>query len=187
MRRIAIFLTALLLTPVFSQSAKAASGEFQSSRGGSTTSGARTPRAGVSGIPRTGIPRTGLPRGQFPRSGFPRTGFGRPGFRGGIGGGVIIGAPLLAPIDPFWPYYDNYAYPYGVPDYGAPYPPEFYAPPQAYLPPATVYAPAPSEGPSQQIWYYCQDPMGYYPYVQNCNNNWQTVPASVLPPPTPQQ
>jgi hypothetical protein len=29
--------------------------------------------------------------------------------------------------------------------------------------------------------------MGYYPYVQNCNSNWQAVPASVLPPPTPQQ
>ena len=40
--------------------------------------------------------------------------------------------------------------------------------------------------PPQQIWYYCQDPMRYYPTVQNCNSNWQVVPGSVLPPPNPQ-
>lgn len=29
-----------------------------------------------------------------------------------------------------------------------------------------------------QIWYYCSDPAGYYPYVTQCNTGWQTVPAS---------
>ncbi|MFL5268562.1 MAG: hypothetical protein ACJ8AH_18540 [Stellaceae bacterium] len=31
---------------------------------------------------------------------------------------------------------------------------------------------------SSQIWYYCSDPAGYYPYVTQCNTGWQTVPAS---------
>jgi hypothetical protein len=26
--------------------------------------------------------------------------------------------------------------------------------------------------------HYCSDPAGYYPYVTQCNTNWQTVPAS---------
>ncbi|MBV8338255.1 MAG: hypothetical protein JO358_23055 [Alphaproteobacteria bacterium] len=29
-----------------------------------------------------------------------------------------------------------------------------------------------------QTWYYCSDPAGYYPYVEQCNTDWQTVPAS---------
>ena len=32
--------------------------------------------------------------------------------------------------------------------------------------------------PYYQTWYYCSDPAGYYPYVTQCNNGWQTVPAS---------
>jgi hypothetical protein len=31
--------------------------------------------------------------------------------------------------------------------------------------------PAPS-----YYWYYCEDPPGYYPYVQDCNVDWQPVP-----------
>jgi hypothetical protein len=29
-----------------------------------------------------------------------------------------------------------------------------------------------------QYWYYCSDPAGYYPYVQQCNVQWQPVPPS---------
>ena len=29
-----------------------------------------------------------------------------------------------------------------------------------------------------QYWYYCSDPPGYYPYVTQCNVQWQPVPAS---------
>jgi len=50
------------------------------------------------------------------------------------------------------PYYD-----YGYPDYGS------YGYSQSY---------------AAQYWYYCQDPAGYYPYVQQCSTTWQTVPAS---------
>jgi hypothetical protein len=28
-----------------------------------------------------------------------------------------------------------------------------------------------------QYWYYCQNPAGYYPYIQQCSTNWQPVPA----------
>jgi hypothetical protein len=31
---------------------------------------------------------------------------------------------------------------------------------------------------SSQIWYYCSEPAGYYPYVAQCNTGWQAVPAS---------
>jgi hypothetical protein len=32
-------------------------------------------------------------------------------------------------------------------------------------------------GPYTQYW-YCDNPEGYYPYVQQCNTGWQTVPAN---------
>jgi hypothetical protein len=58
------------------------------------------------------------------------------------------------------PYYD-YGYGYGYPDYG--------------------YGNYDSSGYGQsyasQYWYYCQNPAGYYPYVQQCTTNWQPVPA----------
>jgi hypothetical protein len=31
-------------------------------------------------------------------------------------------------------------------------------------------APAPA-----YYWYYCTNPAGYYPYVQNCNDAWMAV------------
>lgn len=74
-------------------------------------------------------------------------------------------------------------YPYGYP---APY----------YYPPAVVTAPAappqyieqgpngpvPVPGPDgvapqQGWWYHCDQPEGYYPYVQSCPGGWQRIPA----------
>ena len=34
----------------------------------------------------------------------------------------------------------------------------------------TAAAPAPSN-----YWYYCTEPAGYFPYVQNCNRAWIPV------------
>jgi hypothetical protein len=31
---------------------------------------------------------------------------------------------------------------------------------------------------ASQTWYYCSDPVGYYPYVTQCEAAWQPVPAS---------
>jgi hypothetical protein len=55
------------------------------------------------------------------------------------------------------PGYDWYAY-YDAPVY--PYP-------------AYPYA----AGPVPSLWYYCQNPAGYYPYVQQCAGPWQPVAA----------
>ncbi|MDD2851213.1 MAG: hypothetical protein PHY09_04840 [Desulfuromonadaceae bacterium] len=55
--------------------------------------------------------------------------------------------------------------------------------------PDTVYiqpAPPPVSSVVQIYWYYCQNPMGYYPYVKECSTGWMKVvpkvPQSVLPP-----
>lgn len=34
-----------------------------------------------------------------------------------------------------------------------------------------------SYGGAAQYWYYCQNPPGYYPYIQRCSVNWQPVRA----------
>jgi hypothetical protein len=56
----------------------------------------------------------------------------------------------------YYPYGWDYAPDYGYYDYGQDY--------------GQPYA--------GQYWYYCSDPGGYYPYVTQCNTQWQTVPAS---------
>jgi len=65
------------------------------------------------------------------------------------------------------PYWGPYAYPYGYP-YG--YPPTVVAP-------STELSVAP---PPPASWYYCENPTGYYPYVQQCPGGWRPVA------PTPQ-
>jgi hypothetical protein len=57
-------------------------------------------------------------------------------------------------------------------------PPNNYAPPYNY-PPSGGYSqppmPQPAPGP---VWYYCDNPQGYYPYVQSCGSGWRQVPAT---------
>lgn len=61
-------------------------------------------------------------------------------------------------------------------------------PPPAPPPPEAGYVPPPppfAQTVVQSYWYYCQNPMGYYPYVRECPNGWMKVvpkvPQSVLP------
>jgi hypothetical protein len=68
-----------------------------------------------------------------------------------------------------------------------------------YDPVDTAIAAQPSPEPALvSYWYYCTDPAGYYPYVQNCTKPWipvapQSVPSAPAPsanpvapsPPTP--
>jgi hypothetical protein len=76
----------------------------------------------------------------------------------------LVAAPALAQV--IYPY----PYPYGYP-YVAPAP--VYVPPP---PPPVVVAPA-APAPRPQSWYYCDNPKGYYPYVQNCSGPWREVQA----------
>jgi hypothetical protein len=79
-------------------------------------------------------------------------------------------------LDPFlfgpWYYPGPYGYPY--PPYGYPYPPVVSVPatPPVYIERAEVEAPASQASAS---WYYCANPQGYYPYVENCPGGWQAV------------
>jgi hypothetical protein len=78
------------------------------------------------------------------------------------------------------PYYYGYG-PY------APYP--YYYGPTVGAPAQTEYVEQGSmrAAPQQQAqasWYYCADPQGYYPYVQQCRAGWQRV--SPTPPGTQQ-
>jgi len=96
-----------------------------------------------------------------------------------------------------WYYYDAPVYPYPmiVSEYAVPAappvvvqpPPVVVQPPPAVVvqqPPAVVVPPAPPPAPpppqlqpQQQVWYYCDNPAGYYPYVPSCPTQFRPVPA----------
>lgn len=85
--------------------------------------------------------------------------------------------------------------------------PGYYGPPAYYYPPPVYYSPPPTvvevpvapptyieRTPVQQqstgVWYYCANPKGYYPYVQNCPGGWRPVtptPPADPGPASPQQ
>jgi hypothetical protein len=54
--------------------------------------------------------------------------------------------------------------------------------------PTTYIEAAPAaEAASAANYYYCADPAGYYPYIQNCSKPWmQVVPQNVPSVPAPQ-
>ena len=68
---------------------------------------------------------------------------------------VVVGPPL---------------YPYG------------YYPPPVVVQQAPVYV-QPQEEP--YYWYYCEDPKGYYPYIQNCPGGWMKVEPNTNPQTAP--
>jgi hypothetical protein len=72
---------------------------------------------------------------------------------------------------------------YGPPPYVyAPPPAVVYAPPPTVVvaPPPTVYVtPSAPPPPQPAVWYYCDNPQGYYPYVSTCGTPWRQV----QPPP----
>ena len=89
--------------------------------------------------------------------GGPGFGHGGPGFR--HGGPGFLGPRLGVSI---WPYWDPYWAPYDTP-------------PIVVAPPPQVYV-----EPAPPTWYYCANPPGYYPYVQQCPGGWQ--PVTPTPP-----
>ena len=69
-------------------------------------------------------------------------------------------------VGPTWYYYPAPVYPF----------PDPYQPPIAVLPPGQAL-------PS--YWYYCPNPVGYYPYVAACATGWQRVAANSASGPPP--
>lgn len=67
------------------------------------------------------------------------------------------------------PFYDPFWSPYRWPGY--------YAPPVVAVPvsPPTYIERAPAPAAPQEYWYWCSDPQGYYPTVQQCPGGWQPV------------
>jgi hypothetical protein len=67
------------------------------------------------------------------------------------------------------------------PWWGSPYYYPYPAPPVVVQPPPVYEQPAPApQAPA--YWYYCQNPQGYYPYVQQCPNGWMQVVPPATPP-----
>lgn len=76
--------------------------------------------------------------------------------------------------NPFWPYAMAQPFYY------------MYAPPQQPIviqQQPTTYVQQPET--RQYYWYWCQDPAGYYPYVQQCKQQWMQVVPQTAPPGTP--
>ncbi len=73
-------------------------------------------------------------------------------------------------------------YPYGYP-FAVGYPVTTYAPvvitstpiPQTYIQQEPVVEAAAQPAPAVNYWYYCTQPAGYFPYVQNCTQPWMKV------------
>ena len=81
------------------------------------------------------------------------------GHRFGHGGHGFIGPSFGVSV---WPYWDSYWAPYAVPSVFVTPPPQVYV------------------QPTPPTWYYCDDPQGYYPYVQQCPSGWR--PVAPIPP-----
>lgn len=95
---------------------------------------------------------------------------------GGWHSGVYVGVGGF--YDPWWPgYYPGYWGPAYYPYYADP--------------PVTVIQQAPiAQAPVVQappVYYYCDNPGGYYPYVQQCSLPWRQVPAQPQPAAPPHQ
>ena len=86
----------------------------------------------------------------------------------GSGVGLYFGWPWYDwPYAYNRPYYDPYYYPYGYYNSGLNYSNGYYPP--------DITGPGPVPVGN---WYHCDDPAGYYPYVPNCNHEWQLVAAA---------
>jgi len=72
----------------------------------------------------------------------------------------------------------------GFPAPDAPYPPGPYPgkPPRTF--PGGAPLPDRASGPPRPwpVWYYCDQPGGYYPYVKVCTHDWQRLPVAPPPP-----
>ena len=85
-------------------------------------------------------------------------------------------------VGPYWaPYWDPY-WAYGYPPAVATVPPQVYVQPAPQTPAQPGLEQSPVQPYGQPSWYYCDDPQGYYPYVQQCPGGWRPVAPT---PPSP--
>ena len=78
----------------------------------------------------------------------------------------------------WWWVIGDFWYPYARPVY--PYPTQYY-PSTVVVEQAPALPPSPpvvQAQPQASVWYYCDNPSGYYPYVPECRNGWRTIPAA---------
>jgi len=102
---------------------------------------------------------------------------------GGWGGGVAIYPRIVIGGPGYWwgsPYrYYGAGYPYY--GYGIPYSVPYYQQP-VIVQPAQPQVYVEQARPAPQYWHYCEDPKGYYPYVEKCRGEWlQVVPRTESP------
>jgi hypothetical protein len=84
---------------------------------------------------------------------------------GGYDNGTVIVDPTSGP----------YPYPYPYP--GGPLPP-----PDAPGQPPVGGEDVANIPPPQPLWYYCDKPAGFYPYVKTCEGDWQGIEPAPPPP-----
>lgn len=177
----------LVLTPLLSTGAAAAtdggahSGSGYAERGSAHPSGGsagpgaahhgtgsyQSGRAAPGGSYHVGgsLPVRSVPGGSSRYAGpaYPHGGYAHAGYSGGtrvfIGGGVSAWPGWWGPGWGWGASYPAYEYSYG-------------SPAVVVQPPPTEYSQQP---PAPEYWYYCPNPQGYYPYVQGCSVAWVPV------------
>jgi len=79
-----------------------------------------------------------------------------------------------------WYLYERPIYPYPLVISGTAFvEPVIVAPPApvVVMPGGQPTVAAPAAPPQTPLWYYCDNPAGYYPYVPSCNTPFRPVPA----------
>ena len=90
-----------------------------------------------------------------------------------FGPGFIYGYPFYPYYYP--PYYASVYYPYVSGDVSQPA--QYIEQGQDQAGGADVYDQGGGGAAQLAVWYYCNNPQGYYPYVRTCPGGWQKVPA----------
>lgn len=117
---------------------------------------------------------------------------GRHGWRGDYwrpGVGVYYGPALGYWAAGSWgwgygfPYTYSYPYPVGYPLASTPLVINTTPITQTYIQQEPIAEAATQAAPTAHYWYYCTQPAGYFPYVQNCNQPWmKVIPQSPVTP-----
>jgi len=86
------------------------------------------------------------------------------GFHGRGRGGIFIGG---AGYWGYGPGLYGYSYPYSY----------YYDDGDVVVPQGAIVS-----SPPPALWYFCDNPQGYYPYVKECSTPWRAVTPDVPPP-----